>query len=156
MNASAAPATPMDPRLAVLIAAHDQTHRDLATLTAKVDRNHEDSTARLDMMAADAKAMGARITAEVVLINHKFEDVERNLGVVKDHVLLMTGKFGELDKKLTLQSENLTKHINEVDERLSTRLDGIDARLDTMDARFDGIDTRLDTIVELLTVEPRE
>jgi len=153
MTAAAAPVSPMDPGLALLIAAHDQTHRDLESLADEVRKNHDESSNRIGLLDTKAEFVGARVTAEVGLINRKLDDIERNGAVVKDHVLLMTGKFGELDKKVTLLDERLTARVDALDEKFTSRFDtadarfdGIDARLDAADARFDRIDARLDGI----------
>jgi hypothetical protein len=173
MTAAAAPVSPMDPRLALLVAAHDQTHHDLASHVDEVHKNHDELSNRIGLLDTKTEFVGARITAEVGLINRKLDDIERNGALVKDHVLLMTGKFGEIDKKVTLLDERVTSRLDWIDTRLDgiddrldamdTRFDGIDQRLDGIDARLDGIDTRLDgidtqlgTIVGLLTTEPRE
>jgi archaellum component FlaC len=142
MTAAAAPVSPMDPRLALLVAAHDQTHHDLASLADEVHKNHDELSNRIGLLDTKTEFVGARITAEVGLINRKLDDIERNGALVKDHVLLMTGKFGEIDKKVTLLDERVTSRL----DRIDTRLDGIDDRLDAMDTRFDGIDQRLDGI----------
>lgn len=128
----------MDPRLALLVAAHDQTHRELEIVTDEVRKNHQELSNRLGLLDTRTEAIDARITVEVGLLNRKLDEIERNGATVKDHVILMTGRFGELDKKVTL-----------LDERLTGRIDAMDARLDKMEAR-------LDTIVELLTTGPRE
>lgn len=156
MTAAAAPVSPMDPRLALLVAAHDQTHSDLAKLTDEVQKNHDESSNRISLLETATEHVGARITAEVGLINRKLDDIERNGAIVKDHAILMTGKFGELDKKVTLLDERLTSRIDAMDEKFTSRIDGVDTRLDGIDTRLDGIDSQLGTIVELLTTEPRE
>jgi len=153
MTAAAAPVSPMDHGLALLVAAHDQTHRDLESLADDVRKNHDESSNRIGLLDTKAEFVGARLTAEVGLINRKLDDIERSGAVVKDHVLLMTGKFGELDKKVTLLDERLTARVDALDEKFTSRFDtadarfdGIDARLDAADARFDRIDARLDGI----------
>jgi tetrahydromethanopterin S-methyltransferase subunit G len=149
MTAAAAPVSPMDPRLALLVAAHDQTHHDLASLADEVHKNHDELSNRIGLLDTKTEFVGARITAEVGLINRKLDDIERNGALVKDHVMLMTGKFGELDKKVTLLDERVTSRLDGIDTRLDgidTRLDGIDTRLDGIDTRLDGIDTRLDAM----------
>jgi len=159
----------MDPRLSLLIASHDQTHHDLEILTDDVRTNHQVLSDRIVRLEKELVSTGARITAEVGLIDRKLDDIERNAAIVKEHVLLMTGKFGELDKKFTLLEENVTARIDAVDEKLTSRIDAVDekltariddveqkltSRLDGIDARLDGIDARLDTIVDLLTTGP--
>src|SRR5690606_35407701 len=131
--------------------------------------NHQVLSDRIVRLEKELVSTGARITAEVGLIDRKLDDIERNAAIVKEHVLLMTGKFGELDKKFTLLEENVTARIDAVDEKLTSRIDAVDekltariddveqkltSRLDGIDARLDGIDARLDTIVDLLTTGP--
>ncbi|PZQ89643.1 MAG: hypothetical protein DI534_07535 [Leifsonia xyli] len=156
----------MDPRVALLITAHDQTHRNLAQLTKQVQNNHVELGNRVTLIDVDTKLLASRVTAEFGLVNAKLDGLERDLATVKDHVFLMTGKFGEVDKKVTLLDEKFTTRFDANDARLDKmdarfdgidqRLDKVDARLDAIDQRLDGIDARLDTIVQLLTDRPRE
>ncbi len=157
MPAAAAPVAPLDPRVALLAAAHDRTHRDLATLTEEVRKNHDELNNRISLLDTKTEFVGARVTAEVGLINRKLDDIERNGAMVKDHVILMTGKFGELDKKVTLLDERLTARLDSMDEKFTTRLDAmdekfttrldaVDERLDSVDARFEAMDARFDSV----------
>ena len=163
MTAPAAPVSPMDPRLSLLIAAHDQTHHDLESLTDDVRANHQVLSDRVVRLEKELVSTGVRITAEVGLIGRKLDDIERNAAIVKEHVLLMTGKFGELDKKFTLLEENVTARIDAVDEKLTARVDAVDekltaridavdeklsARLDTVDERFNAVDERFNAVDE--------
>jgi phage shock protein A len=156
----------MDPRVSLLIAAHDRTHRDLENLTEEVRKNHVELGNRLSVLDTRTEAIGARITAEVGLIDRKIDAVEHDLAIVKDHVILMTGKFGELDEKFTGRLDEVDARFDEVDARfdkvdarfdkMDARFDKMDARFDKMDARFDKMDARFDQVLQLLGAEPRE
>ena len=143
-----------DQKIDLLVQAQSQTHHDLTALTAEVRRNHDEASTRFARLETGMDAMGARIIAEVVVLNRRIDSVETTVTQTKEHVLFLTGKVDELGSQVTelgTQVTELRDTVATLDAKV-TELDGTVTALDTKVAALDTKVTALDTKVTALQV----
>ncbi len=166
-----------DQKFVLLEQVQQQTHRDVTALTAEVRRNHEEASTRFARLETGMDAMGARIIAEVVVLNRRIDSVEITVTQTQEHVVLLTGKvdalgtqLGELrDTVATLDGKvteldgtvtALTGKVTELDgtvTALGDKVTDLDAKVTELqahavrvDKRLDGVDKRLDGVEKRL------
>ena len=66
---------------------------------------------------------------------------------LRAEILLRLGvRIDELDARLSARIDSLSARIDELDARLSARIDSLSARIDGLNARVDGLSTRIEEL----------
>lgn len=141
-----------DQKIDLLVQAHSQTHHDLTALTAEVRRNHDEASTRFARLETGMDAMGARIIAEVVVLNRRIDSVETTVTQTKEHVLFLTGKVDELGSQVTELGTQVTE-LRDTVATLDAKVTELDGTVTALDAKVAALDTKvaaLDTKVTAL------
>lgn len=152
-----------DQKIDLLVQAQSQTHHDLTALTAEVRRNHDEASTRFARLETGMDAMGARIIAEVVVLNRRIDSVETTVTQTKEHVLFLTGKVDELGSQVTELGTQVTElrdtvatldaKVTELDgtvTALDTKVAALDTKVTALQAHAERVDERLDGVEKRL------